>query len=85
VRDDDLGDACCIGAGASTPEADGRAANALIQVAVDDRDNEPSRTDDLRRGRLTTNRGHLCAAEVALRGLGPAAGSDRPDEQQCDP
>ena len=85
MRDDDLGDTRRIGSGAASPEADGRAANAQIEVAVDDRDDEPSRTDDLRGGRFTTNPWDLCAAKLALRRVRSAAGSDEPDEQQCDP
>jgi hypothetical protein len=84
VRDDDLGDTRCVGAGASSPEADGRAAHAQIEIAVDDGYNETGRAYDLWRRRFTTDRRDLRAAELALRGVRSAAGSDEPDEQQCD-
>ena len=85
MRDDDLCDARYVGADESSPEADSRAAYAQIEVAVDDGYDETSGADDLWRRRFTTNRGDVGAAEFALRSVSPAAGSDEPDEQQCDP
>jgi hypothetical protein len=85
VRDDDLDHTRCAGARASPPETDGRAPHAKIEVAVDDGYDEAGRADDLRRRRFATNRRDLCAAELALRDVRSAAGSDEPDEQQSDP
>jgi hypothetical protein len=85
VRDDDLGDARCVGPDASSPEADGRARYAPIEIAVDDGYDETGGADYLWRRRFTTNRRDLRAAERALCGVSSAAGSDEPDEQQCDP
>jgi hypothetical protein len=85
VRDDDLGDARCVGPRASSPEADGRTRYAPIEIAVDDGYNETSGAYDLWCRRFTTNRRDLRAAERALGGLRSAARSDEPDEQQCDP
>ena len=85
MRNDDLGDARRIRAGASSPEADGCAAHAQIEIAVDDGHDEASWAHDLRRRRLAANRRDLRAAELALRRRGSAAGGDQPDEEQCDP
>jgi hypothetical protein len=85
VRNDDLGDTLGIGTGAMPPKADGRAAHTEIKVAVDDGYDETGTPRDRRRRRLPANRRDLRAAELALRGVRSAAGSDEPDEQQCDP
>jgi len=85
VRNDDLGDAGRVGQGASSPEADSRAGHAQIEIAVDDGYDETGGAYDLWRRRFTTNCGDLRAAELELCGVSSAAGSDEPDEQQCDP
>jgi hypothetical protein len=85
VWDDDLGHTRCIGPGASSPEADSRAGHAQIEIAVDDGYDETGGADDLWRRRFATNCRDLRAAELALRGVSSTAGSDEPDEQQCDP
>jgi hypothetical protein len=85
VRDDDLGDTVNICARASSPEADGSATHAKVEVAVDDGHDETSWTHDLRRRRLAPNRRDPRATKLALRSVGSATGGGQPDEEQCEP
>jgi hypothetical protein len=85
MRDDDFRHTLRIGTSALPPEADRRASNAKVEVAVDHGYDETGRAYDLRRRRLAADRRHLRAAKLALRVRGSTAGSGQPDEQQCDP